>query len=208
MSTSAELPSPKESEPALHAGFLSLQPAIERHARLAFRHLPAAECEEKVAESVAAAFQSYVRLRARGKDPATFPSRLSQYAVLHTKSGRHVGSRWRRRDVLSEAAQQRHGFRVESLDSLGQKSGPDWQEALVHDTQTPVPDQASFRIDFPRWLANLAGRDRSLAQLLMAGHSSKALARRAGVTPSRICQLRQQLREAWHAFHGEPLAQR
>jgi hypothetical protein len=108
---------------------------------------------------------------------------------------------------LSEAAQQRHGFRVESLDYLAQKKGRDWQEALVHDTQTPVPDQASFRIDFPRWLASLAGRDRSLAHLLMAGQSSKSLARSAGVTPSRICQLRQQLRLAWQAFHGEPLAQ-
>jgi len=152
MSTSAELAAPKESEPALHAGFLKLQPAIERHARLAFRHPSAAEREEKVAESVAAAFQSYVRLRARGKDPAAFPSRLSQYAVLHTKSGRHVGSRWRRRDVLSEAAQQRHGFRVESLDSLAQKKGPGWQEALVHDTREPfryTPGLTSWRTASP-----------------------------------------------------------
>ena len=70
----------------------------------------------KAAEAVAAAFVSYQRLRARGKDPARkFPAMMAACAVRHVRDGRCVGGRRSSKDVLSWRTQVRHGFRVERL---------------------------------------------------------------------------------------------
>ena len=84
--------------------------------RFAFRGRSAADREEAAAEAVAAAYASYVSLKARGKDPVRdFPSALAAYAVLHVKAGRQMGSRNSTTDALSPLAQRKRGFRVESL---------------------------------------------------------------------------------------------
>ena len=69
--------------------------------------------------------------------------------------------------------------------------------------RTPVPDQASFRIDFPRWLALHPDRDRRIAEALAVGHGTGEVARKFGVTPGRISSLRQSFSRSWSAFHGE-----
>src|SRR5262245_55433881 len=125
---------PASPDNPTHASFLTLQPVIEQHARIVFRHFCAADREEAIAEAVACAFESYLRLKARGKDPEQFPSQLAHYAVLHVKDGRHVGGRCSVRDVLSFKTQKRRGFQVEPLPDLGEE----WLDRVRGDTQTPV----------------------------------------------------------------------
>jgi hypothetical protein len=208
--------------PALQHGFLQLQPVIERHAQMVFRHLRSAEREEAVAETRAAAYVSYLRLRSRGKDPAEFPIKLATYATLRVKNDRHVGSRSSSQDVLARKAQRRRSFRVEYLphsphanldhmygDVGGQNRQDAYEERLQDDSQTPVPDQVAFRLDWPRFLTSLSVRDRRLAHYLSLGHSNKHAARKFGLTPGRVTQLRQRWCREWRLFQGDdPIGKR
>jgi hypothetical protein len=202
-----------------HDDFLTLLPIVERHARIVFRDLDDEAREEAAAEVVAAAFEAHVLLKARGRNPVGFPSSFATYSVLRVKDGRHVGGRSSSRDVLSRKAQQRRGFRVESLpastrtafESLyaqgqGQQQQGTLEERLRDNTQTPVPEQVAFRLDFPVFLQALTARDRQMALALAEGHAAKQVADRFGLTPSRVTQLRQQWQQwqrEWLVFQGE-----
>lgn len=200
-----------------HDEFLTLLPIVERHARVAFRGRPEVHREEAVAEAIAAAFESYVRLKAAGRDPIRdYPSQMAVYAVLHVKDDRHVGGAASSKDVLSHRARRKHGFQVQALPHCCQRSahvlygtvdGQDdldfFEEQLCDNRQTPVPDQVSFRLDFGDFLCSLSPRDRKVVRFLAKGHSGKETARRFRVCPARISQLRHEWTRAWAAQQGE-----
>jgi hypothetical protein len=202
-----------------HAEFLTLVPAIERHAQVVFRSHAPAEREEATAVAVAAAFVGYVRLAAQGQNPARdFASALVTYAVLHAKSGRQIGSRTSTTDAMSPLARRKRGFRVESLSAAsaaprefvsrrherGRQDG--LEERLRDNTRTPVPDQAAFRIDFPAFLSSLGRRDRALARFLANGNAAQAASARFGLSDGRVSQLRRAWREQWQRSQGEAVA--
>lgn len=212
---------PRPSRPHPHAEFLALYLVVERHARIVFRDRRADEREEAVAEAVAAAFEAYIGLKRRGKDPLRdFPSAVATFAALHVKDHRHVGGRSSSTDALSPKARQLRGFRLRSLPCVppagvagpcGAAGGRDDREAceelLRDNTMTPVPDQVCFRLDWPAFLRTLSRRDRRLARFLALGHSGKDAARQFGISPARVTQLRRHWRDRWLAFQGEaPLA--
>ena|ERR1019366_1999019 len=184
----------------VHDSFLPLQSIVERHTNIVFRNLPSVDREEAVAEAVAAAFQSFVSLIRRGKDPHQFPTMLATRAAQHVLNGRRVGSRCRRGDVFARASRRSLDCR---LRSLPHRDDPAWADALVDNRRTPVPDQVSFRCDFPCWLQTLTPRDRKIANQMALGHTTKWMAQRFGLTPARIAQLRRELHALWQGFHGE-----
>jgi len=49
-------------------------------------------------------------------------------------------------------------------------------------------------------------RNRRIAELLAADTPGKDVARRFGISPGRVSQLRSELRDDWHQFQGEPVA--
>jgi DNA-binding NarL/FixJ family response regulator len=179
-------------------------PAVGRHARRAFRSHPPADRDEFAAAAVALAWEAAVRLAARGKDPAAFPATVVKFAVLAVLNGRRVGGGATTRDVLEPAARRRRGFTFRSLDDP--RPGGGWWRDLVADPRTPVPAQAAFNLDFPAWLAALPPRLRRIARLLARGLGTAQAAARLGVTPARVSQVRRELAAAWHAFHGEAVA--
>ena len=75
------------------AGFLAVLPAVQTHAQIQFRRLPAARREEAVQEAVAAACLNYQLAAARGKLAVVRPATLADFAVRHVRTGRHVGGR-------------------------------------------------------------------------------------------------------------------
>ena len=187
----------------VHDGFLLILPNVQRHAQFAFRGLDPVAREEAVAEAVAAAFVAYASLRQRGKEPHRFCRQLAIFAVLRVRGHRQVGGRAGSREVLSWKVQRRHGFQVESLHHCGRTPHDEWHEAVVDNTQTPVPDQASFRLAFPKFLASLSQRDRRIVRFLAKGHSAKEAAAKFGVSGARITQLRQRWCREWLALHDE-----
>jgi hypothetical protein len=186
-----------------HDGFLPLVPIVERHVQVVFRHLPPVEREECACEAVAAAFQAYLSLTARGQDPFQFPSVIATRAAQHVQSDRHVGGRLNKQDVLSPAARRSKGFRLESLDRLAQGDRDAWREALTHNTQTPPDEAAAFRVDFPDWLSTHRDRDRRLIADLAAGARPSEVAARYGLSRARVSQLRRAYELDWQRFHGE-----
>jgi hypothetical protein len=200
----------------LQRQFLFIIPRIETHARIWSRHLACPGLKEDfVSEAVALAWRSFVRLAERGKDATQFPSALATGVVRAVRSGRRLCGQERSRDVMSAAAQRRHGFRVEELlppsvayeklksEPLGQRLHDAFEERLRDNTQTPVIDQVVFRIDFRDWLATLSDRNRQVVDDLVAGE----VARKFGLSPGRVSQLRRQFEGHWAGFcYESPLA--
>ena len=189
---------------ALHAAFVALLPRIERHARIAFRHLGCPQSrDDAVAEAVALAWRSYLRLVERGKDPAQFVSRFAGYAARAVRRGRRVCGQEAGQEVLSPRAQARHGFAVLRLPQHTTLEGSPLEEALLDNAVTPPPEAAAFRIDFPAWLATWPERDRRLIEALGLGERTLALAQQFGLTPGRISQKRRQYHDDWERFCGD-----
>ena len=201
----------------LHAAFLSILPRIERHARLYFRGLPCPQRQDDaVQETLSLAWRWFVRLVERGKDPTTFPTVLAAYAARAVRCGRRLCGQGNGKDVLSPLAQQRHGFAVEGLPCSvraahderygvagGQRRQDAWEERLRDNTQTPVPEQAAFRLDFPAWLDSLTPRERRLVRAMARNERALDLSGRFDVSPARISQLRRELHAGWRRFLGD-----
>jgi hypothetical protein len=187
----------------LHATFLSILPRIELHGRVYFRHKRPNAREELTAEMVGLCWKWFVRLIERGKDPTAFVSALATFAARAVNSGRRVCGQERARDVLSPSAQRRHGFVVEKLPAYSTLAGTSLEEALIENTATPVPEQVSFRLDFPQWRLSRCHRDREMIDRMMLGERTLDLSKQFGVSPARVSQLRREFRDDWHRFCGE-----
>jgi hypothetical protein len=200
-------PVPTEGRPPpsrLHAAFLRLLPRIERHGLVCFRDLRCpGRRADAVAEVVALAWKWFLRLAERGKDASAYPSALAAYAARAVRAGRRLCGRERGKDALSPRA-RRHGFVVHGLPGGRTPPGGPLDEALRDNTRTPVPDQASFRCDFPAWLATRTERDRQLIGDLMLGERTLDAARKRGLSPGRVSQLRRRFMEDWARFCDAP----
>ena len=201
----------------LHATFQSLLPRLETHAAIVFRNVRCPDTRaERIAECVALAWKWLLRLHERGKDVNQFAMVFVFLVARAVKSGRRLAGQERAKDVLSSRAQRKHGFRVEALpastrrplDDLygsvrGQQHLDAIEERLRDNTVTPPPDAASFRIDFRDWLRTRTDRDRRIIDDMMCDERTLDLARKHGISPGRISQLRRAFMEDWERFYGE-----
>ena len=102
----------------LHHRFLSILPVILRHARVYFRHVKCWHTkEDRIAEVRALCWKWFRRLADQGKDARQFPTVLADFAARAVHCGRRVCGQLKARDVMSERAQQMHGFGVQCLPS-------------------------------------------------------------------------------------------
>ena len=187
--------------PSPNATFLAILPIIERHGRVCFRHVRCrSRQEEAVAEMIALAWKWHLRLTERGKDARRFPTALAAYAARAVNDGRRLCGKERAKDVLSPPAQRHHGFTTSPLPEGSTLSGNVFDEALQDNTRSPVPEQVSFRIDFPQWLGTFTERDRCMIEDLMAGEGTFAVSRKYGLSPGRISQKRREFMEDWQRF--------
>jgi len=179
-----------------HARFLTILPRIQTHARIYFRRVPCPHRKaDYVAEAVALAWKWFLRLEEQGKDARCFPSVLATFAARAVKSGRRLCGQLKARDVLSETAQQRHGFSVGKLPDFSTLNGNQLEEALPDNTQTPPPDAAAFRLDFPAWLDLHSRRDRRMIGDMAQGERTVDLARHYRLSSARISQKRREFSE-------------
>jgi hypothetical protein len=186
----------------LHAGFLTILPRIQLHGQIYFRHKPRHQRDELVAQMIALSWTWYVRLAARGKDAGEFPTALARYAAQSVHSGRRLCGQEKAKDVLSPRAQQRHRFTVLSLPSGSSLDGNIFDDALQDNTQTPVPEQVHFRLDYPVWRLSRSDRDRRIIADLMVGERTSDVAQRRGLTAARISQFRRAYHDDWRRFCG------
>jgi hypothetical protein len=196
----------RKHPPAWHAAFEAMIPAIETHAKIAFRHLNADAREEAVQEVVCNACCAYARLVTLKRTHLAYASVLARFGVAQAKAGRRVGGRLNVRDVTSEYCRQKKGVVVEQLDKFDADENC-WLEVVVEDKHAGPAEVAATRIDFSTWLQILSRRERKIATLLAAGESTQATARKFHLTEGRISQIRRELHDAWHRFQGDLPAQ-
>jgi hypothetical protein len=180
-------------------------PLIEKHAKIAFRHLNPDAREEAVQETVCNACLAYRRLAELGKADLAYPTPLATFGVRQTMAGRKVGSKLNCRDVAGEYCQRITGLVVERLD----RYDPDeagWAEVLVEDRRAGPAETAIVRIDFSTWLHLLPRRLRRIATFLASGETTNAAARKFSLSQSRISQFRRELYQFWHRFQGDEAA--
>ena len=194
---------PEESQTVgWHAGFLKMLPTLEQYARVGIRGLMAEAREDAIREVIANCLCAYRRLYERQELHRAFASALVRYAVAQYHVGRRVGTSSCSRDVYATRARMDAGVEIHSLETLGEQHGA-WQECLTDNGQTPVPDQAHFRIEFPRWLGTQTIRNRQIAETLALGYSTGEVARKFNLSPARVSQIRRELYDSWNEFTGE-----
>jgi DNA-directed RNA polymerase specialized sigma24 family protein len=190
------------------AAFLAHLPRFLAHARFAFRRVGCPEARaDRVAETVALAWRHFAALARRGKKPERFVTTLALRCTQAVRAGRRLIGCEAGKDVLSPVAHVRHGFSVVRLPdrdrALECHPLPDeLAEALADNTRSAVPEQAAFRVDFPRWRASLRRRDRKVLDALAGGERTADAARRFGISPGRVSQLRREFERGWAEFQS------
>lgn len=195
-------PRPQRRVPRWHAQFLRFLPLIVTYARKAFGDRDPESREDLVEEVVVNALIAFKRLHDKGKLDVAYPTVLALYGIRQVRDHRRAGCRLNIRDVSSEYAQQRKGFKVDRLDRFDKRERA-WMEVLVEDRRSGPAETAASRIDFAAWLSSLSKRDRKMAVTLAAGETTGEAANRFGVSPSRISQVRRELHESWNDFVAE-----
>jgi hypothetical protein len=200
---SINYPSSAESN-LLQSRFLGILPKIERHGRCYFRHLRCSSTkEDRIAEMIAISWKWFLRLVEQGKDPAKFPSVIATFAAKAVRNGRRLCGQEKSKDTLSFVAQQRNSFVVTKFPDFSTLESNPLEAALVDNTQSPVPEQVHFRLDFPSWQRTLDEKKRRITRQMMLGHRTLDLANEFRISPARISQLRQELRQSWREFITE-----
>jgi hypothetical protein len=184
------------------AGFQQVLPVVQSQAAFAFRQLPAEARDEAIQEVVCLACQAFARLFQLGRAETVTASSLARFAILRCRGGREVAQRRNGRDVLSPYARRHQSVRVESLCVRSSETG-DWCEMLIEDATVTPADLAASRIDYPAFLSTLDARRRQIAETLATGETTQRVAQMFGISPTRICQFRNEFRQAWQRFVGE-----
>jgi hypothetical protein len=191
----------RRTAPEWHAPFLRMLPAIRTHARVALRQRGPQAREGAVQEGIPHPRPPDKRLVELGKADIAYAGALARYGVAQVKDGRRVGGRLNVRDISSEYCQRRKGVTVKRLDRLDREEG--WQEIVVEDKHATPADVARVRVDFSDWLRTLRRRDRRIAETLSVGETTSDVAKRFRVSPSRVSQLRHELRDSRDEFCGD-----
>ena len=198
-------PPTAESVHALYHRFLTaVLPRVETHAQIAFRRIRCSDTQEDcIREVVALSWKWFIRTTEQGKDPTQFASIIASLAVAHVRSYCKLVKGDSAKDALSKLAQRRHGFSVPSIPQKRTSDNCPIEEALQANTETPVPDQVAFRLDFSVWLITLTPSKRHIARDMMIGERTSDLAQKHRVSPARISQLRNELLESWELFTSD-----
>jgi len=187
--------------------FLGILSRLKQHFRIYFRHV---KCRDKrndlVSEAIALSWRWFLRIAEQGKDATHWPAALASFAARAVRAGRRVCGQLPAKDAMSERAQQRHGFCVGKLPDISTLSENPLAEALTDNTQTPPPDGAAFRIDFPAWRRSHSRRNRRLIDDMMMNEKTMVLARKHRLSPARVSQLRREFHDDWEVFTGSELS--
>jgi len=134
---------------------------------------------------------------------------VAKFALLHTRTGCHVGGRSDNgRDVLSWKAQRRGGFRCHSIfdrtpdryNCMEDPTSPVWRYLLADHGREPVASHVTFRMDRSRYLMQQHDRTRTAIAMLAAGHRRSDVADALGTTRSAVTQRMATAEREWGRF--------
>ena len=187
--------------------FLKQYPRIEEYASIQFSNQRAERRAESIQNTICLTWKGYCQALENGKNPDEFISVLVGYAAAQTRDGRSITGQEPAKDAMSGRAQRKKEFRVEPIPEYSVMIGNNTTQTLADTRHALPPEQAQFRIDTPAWLERLLDK-KPLAEDMMEGYTTKELARRHKKSPGRISQIRQELSDDYHEFHGESVISR
>ncbi len=103
--------------------------------------------------------------------------------------------------MLSRQSRKSNNYQVFSLGT----NDPDCDElldSLIDKRRTSVPDQAAFRVDFPRWFAGQSNRDQRIINRLSQSCTTSEVASEFQISAGRVSQLRREFADSWEEFHA------
>jgi hypothetical protein len=201
MIASAKQVRSRKSAPVWHTTFVTMLPAIVRHARISFRHLGAEAREEAIQAVLCNACSAIARLAELDKLDLAYATVLAHYGVAQVNHGRLTGGRLNCKDIASPYCQRLKGVTVERLDKYDVEEDS-WQEIVIEDRHVGPDEVVATKLDFAAWLRCLSRRNRRIAQFLAVGHRTGEAARRFKVSAGRISQVRGELQRHWQDFIG------
>lgn len=181
------------------SNFLVILPAVQRHASIRFRGLPAEARDEATAEAIASACVSYATLARQHKLARAYVGNIATNAVRAVRGGRHVGGHINTRDVLDPLTQKKRRIHVRTV-SPWSRTDDTWRDLVLESRHVSPADQACFNLDFAAWLQTWSSRQRQIITALASGQRTLAVARKFGVTEGRVSQLRREFERSWQHF--------
>jgi DNA-binding CsgD family transcriptional regulator len=160
------------------------------------------DTEELVQDTVAQAARMLHSAEEQGK--TVHPSGIAYFAIQRAKSGRR-STGGGRVDALCPAARLDGHVAISYLDAELPCGHEDDGSMSLHDVlaapQEDPAQEAARSLDWGALMGTLDSRERSLVRALVKGDKQQALARRFGVNPATITQLKRKLarrvREQW-----------
>jgi hypothetical protein len=157
------------------------------------RSWPAQSRDDMIADAHAALWAAWHSLIRRGKYPVGVGvSGIADRCCRFVRSGRKIGNQNRGRgcpDVLDHRVRRRFGIAIVSLDEpsgvVSDGRFGVWREWLTQRNVATPAQQACFRVDFGRWLAEQPDRKRRIAELLVEGHENASWPASSGSLPAR-----------------------
>ena len=184
-----------QHSPPSFESFLKILNIQFRHACRFMRHRH--EREEAIQEMTALAFALYKRLSEHGRTDI-FSTPIGNYAIRSYFDGRRFTG-MSATDITSPRCQRLDRAIVHGFDYCG-SSDNRVREIFICDKHHSPSTIACFNIDFEAWTNSLDTRKREILFAILDGNSTSELAKRFGVSPGRISQLRQELTASWHEF--------
>jgi hypothetical protein len=176
--------------------------AIRHRASFKVRHLRGHARQEALAEIEAFAWYAFLRLAARGDDPAGWVSTVVDFAAGRYKEGRRFAGRVPLQDALSEEGRRRRGQLVASLPlGDGDKVPAEVRAALRHRAPGPAAE-AILRADWEEFQKTLTARERALVGGLEAGMNLTEIAQQQGVSKAATQDMRRTVARKWAARGG------
>ncbi len=185
-----------DNETKWQSSFVAMLPEIEQKLCRAFYRLDREAREDAIEEAVVHSLLVYLRLHEQGRAEVATPSSLAWYSSRQVKRGRPAAGRMNGKDPLSRYARIGNGIQIECQPG-------NWIDAILEDKRAMVADQVAAKLDVSAWFASLTRRMRQVAKDLAFGFSTSEVAKKHGVTPGRISQLRRILEASWLTFQQE-----
>jgi hypothetical protein len=170
-------------------------PAVERAARRAFRKIHVREeREDAVAEARGLAWRHFVRLLADGFDPFGQVGCIAKFAVRRVRAWQGVAGPRSPVCVLSE--------RVEMTKRVKARRKGEWRELADAGAWPSIPARVALALDLAEWLEAFPAGVQAVLEDLARGYTAAEAARRSGLSPHEVRQLRQECLADWLDFRG------
>jgi len=172
--------------------FVQRLPALQRMAKISFRHLPPEAKQESITNAVALAWKGFHALHRKGRaeEPGILDS-VMRYSIRQTRAGRTPQGCPRKRDTL--APRWVGPTRLDDFDPEGFVS-----------RSTSIPDAVIFRVDVAEgFFSTLSDRQRKIAVDLAGGMSTSECAAKHNLSAGRISQFRKEFKALFDAFFAD-----